>query len=239
MKKIDDLLNYKGLKIVQDSEGFCFSLDSVLLARFVTINKAVKNIIDLGTGNAPIPLVLSTRTDASIVGVEIQKKPFNLALESTKLNNLESQIKIINHDLKDVYKIVGREQFDVTICNPPFFKLNKESHLNEIEYKRIARHEITATLEDVIKSASILLKNGGLLALVQRPERFVETIELMKKYRIEPKRLQMVYPKMGRDANMFLIEGKKNGNPGLKILGPLYAHNEDGSYSKEVLKFFE
>ena len=214
-------------------------LDSVLLHNFVTINKNIEKILDIGCGNAPIPLILSTKTSAHITGVEIQKKVFALAKESIKINNLEHQISIINDDINELYKNMETESFDIITCNPPFFKVSENSNLNDSEYKKIARHEIKLNLNNIMKVSKKLLKNNGVLALVHRPERLIEIIELMHKNNIEPKRIQFVYPKTNKESNILLIEGTKNGKPGLKILPPLYSHNDDGSYTIEIQKYFE
>lgn len=224
--------------IMQDTDMFNFSLDSVLLPNFVTINKSTKNVLDIGCGNAPIPLILSTKTDAHITGVEIQKEVYDLALESVKINDLENRIKIINADINELYKELETESFDIITCNPPFFKVKEDSNLNESEYKTIARHEVKLNLEDIMKISRKLLKNNGTLGIVHRPERLVDIIESMRKYNIEPKKIRLVYPKKDKEANILLIEGTKNGKPGIKILPPLYSHDEDGSYTLEVQEFF-
>ena len=239
MKIQNDLLNYSNMKIVQDSEMFKFSLDSVLLPNFVTINKSVKNILDIGCGNAPIPLILSTKTNAKIKGIEIQREVFELAYESVKLNKLEDQIEIINGDIKKLASEWNTEMFDLITCNPPFFKVTKDANLNCCQYQTRARHEIDLTLEQLIKISCKLLKNKGVLGIVHRPERLAEIFSLFKKYNLEPKKLQFVYPKVNKEANIVLIEATKNGNSGLKIEKPLFVHEEDGSYTKEILKCFE
>lgn len=239
MKVTNYLLGYKNLYIVQDTEMFNFSLDSVLLPNFATITKDTKEIIDIGCGNAPIPIILSTKTDANITGIEIQKEVFKLAEESIKINKLDNKIKLINGDINNIYKDFKLGSIDLITCNPPFFKYNKDSKLNESEFRTIARHEKYLNLEQLFNVAKILLKNNGNIAIVHRPERLIDIVECMKKNNIEPKRMQLIYPFKNKEANVLLIEGKKNGNPGLKILPPLYTHNEDGSYSDEVKKFFE
>ena len=239
MKVINYLLGYKNLKIVQDNEMFNFSLDSVLLPNFVTLNKKINKILDIGSGNAPIPLILSTKTSASITGVEIQTDVFELALESIKINNKENQINIVNKDINDYYKEVETDSFDVITCNPPFFKYIESSNINKNDYKTIARHEVKLNLNQLFNIAKKLLKNNGVIAIVHRPERFVEVVEEMKKNNIEPKRVQFVYPKNNMEANIMLIEGSKNGKPGLKILPPIYSHQDNGEYTKEVKKYFE
>ena len=239
MKVTNYLLGYKDLKIVQDNEMFNFSLDSVLLPNFVTINKKINRILDIGCGNAPIPLILSTKTDAKITGVEIQKEVFDLALESISINKKEEQINIVNKDINEYYKEVETDSFDVITCNPPFFKYIESSNINKNDYKTIARHEVKLNLNQLFTIAKKLLKNNGVIAIVHRPERFVEVVEEMKNNNIEPKRVQFVYPKKNMEANIMLIEGSKNGKPGLKILPPIYSHQENGEYTEEVKKYFE
>ena len=235
MKVKNYLLGYKNMYIMQDTEMFNFSLDSVLLANFVTINKSDKSILDIGTGNAPIPLILTNRTNAKITGVEIQKESYELALESVEINKLENQIKIINDDINNFYKNCESDSFDIITCNPPFFK---NVITNDSNYKLLARHEKTLNLEQILIIAKKLLKNNGVIALVNRPERMIDIITEMKNNNIEPKKIQLVYPFNGKNANILLIEGSKNGKPGLKILPPLFAHNNDGSYTEEIKKFF-
>ena len=239
MKVTNYLLGYKDLKIIQHNDMFNFSLDSVLLPNFVTINKKINKILDIGCGNAPIPLILSTKTDAKITGVEIQKEVYEMALESIKINNKKDQINVVNEDINDYYKKIETDSFDVITCNPPFFKYIETSNINKNDYKTIARHEVKLNLGQLFNIAKKLLKNNGVIAIVHRPERFVEVIEEMKKNNIEPKKVQFVYPKKDMEANIMLIEGSKNGKSGLKILPPLYSHEQNGEYTKEVKKYFE
>ena len=239
MKVTNYLLGYENLKIIQDNEMFNFSLDSVLLANFVTINKKAKKILDIGCGNAPIPLILSQKTNAQITGIEIQKEVSQMAEESVKLNNKEKQIIIINDDIKEYKKKTQNESYDTITCNPPYFEIKEKSKLNKNDYKTTARHEINLTLEDLLKCARKLLKNGGNLAIVHRPERLIDILLAMRKYNIEPKKIRLIYPKKDKEANILLIEGKKNGNKGIKILPPLYTHNNDGSYTNEIKKYFK
>ena len=239
MRVTNYLLGYKDLKIIQDNEMFNFSLDSVLLPNFVTLNKNITKILDIGCGNAPIPLILSTKTDASITGVEIQKEVYEMAVDSVKLNKKDNQINIINKDINDYYKEIETDTFDVITCNPPFFKYIETSNINKNDYKTIARHEVKLNLNQLFNIAKKLLKNNGVVAVVHRPERLVEIIEEMKKNNIEPKRVQFVYPKKNMEANIMLIEGSKNGKPGLKILPPLYTHLDNGDYTEKIKKYFE
>ncbi len=239
MVVVNELLNYKNLKIVQHTQMFKFSLDSVLLANFVSLKPSVKQILDIGCGNGPIPLILSTKTKASITGVEIQEKIYQLAKKSININNLEKQINIINANINEIYKSWESDIFDVIVCNPPYFKIAENARLNNNVYKTIARHEVYLTLTDIMLVSKKLLKNNGSLALVHRPERMIEIIDLMKTNNIIPKKLQFVYPKKGKSSNIMLIEGRKNGNEGLEILDPIFVFDENNEYTKEIQSFFE
>jgi len=235
---LNDLLEYRDYKIYQDTDMFCFSLDSILLANFVTINKNIKNIMDIGCGNAPIPLVLTTKTNANITGVEIQKDVYDLAVKSVKYNKCDNQITVINDDINSLYKKYESDSFDVITCNPPYFKVNEKTKQNISEYKKIARHELTLNLEDICKISRKLLKNNGVLALVHRPDRMIEIFDTMRKNNIEPKRIQFIYPKYGENCNLILVEGTKNGKSGIKILKPLIVHDKEGNYTEEVKRLF-
>jgi tRNA1(Val) A37 N6-methylase TrmN6 len=162
-----------------------------------------------------------------------------MARRTIELNGLTDQVLMINDDLKDINKRIGNHKYDIVTCNPPFFKVNEVSHLNKNDYLTLARHEVTATLEDVVKEASILLKHGGYFAMVHRPDRLVDIIETLRTYKLEPKRLRFVYPKPGKDANTILIEACKSNPGGLKILEPLYVYQEDGTYSEEITEIFQ
>ncbi len=234
---IHDLLGYDGIKIIQRKDMFNFSLDSTLLADFVKLTTKTKKILDLGTGNAPIPLFLSMKTKAKIIGIELQEDVFDLAVRTIKLNNLENQITILNDDIKGIHKKFENSEFDLVTCNPPFFKYKESSHTNKHDYKTIARHEVFITLEDVIVEAKRLLTTKGSLVMVHRTERLVEIINLLTKHRFAVKRLRLVYPKQGVESNMVLIDASNNGSPGLKILEPLYVH-KDNKYTKEIMKIF-
>ena len=236
--EINDLVYFKNIKIVQDKDYFNFSLDSVLLPNFVDITKKTKMILDMCTGNALIPLILSTKTDAKIYAVELQREIYNLAKETIKINKLDNQIVLINNNIKNLKKIFNTETFDIITCNPPYFKKKEDSIINENIVKSIARHEIEMELEDVMLISKALLKNEGSLVLVHRTDRLIEIIELMRKHNIEPKRMRLIYPKINTESNLVLIDGRKNGKKGLKILPPLYIHNDDNSYTKEVLEMF-
>lgn len=238
MEVLNDLLNFNNMKIYQRKDGFNFSLDSVILGNFISVTKRTRKIIDLGTGNAPVPLILSTRTDAQITGIEIQKISYDLAKRSVEINNLENQITIINEDIKNLRNIYASGEFDNVSCNPPFFKVSETPHLNDSDYKTIARHEVLINLEQIIETASYLLNNNGYFTMVHRPERLIEIIELLRKNNLEPKRMRLVYPYPNKEANILVIEARKCGNEGLKILPPLYSHKKNGEYTEEIMKMF-
>ncbi|HHU54265.1 MAG TPA: tRNA1(Val) (adenine(37)-N6)-methyltransferase [Mollicutes bacterium] len=239
MHVVNYLLGYKNLKIYQNRDMFNFSLDSVLLPNFVTINSKAKKILDIGCGNAPISLILTTKTKAHIIGVEIQKDVFELAEKSVEINNLNNQISLINDDINRLAKEWESDMFDIIVCNPPFFKLNNNSRLNENDYKTIARHEVSLNLDKLMKISRKLLKNNGIISIVHRPERMIEIIEVMRKNNIEPKKIQIIYPKKEEQANILLIEGRKNGKSGLTILSPIFTHKENGEYTETIKKYFE
>lgn len=238
MRVKNRLLNYKDKYIYQDDDGFLFSLDSVLLANFVTIKLTDKKIIDLCCGNAPIPMLLSFRTKARIFGVEVQEDIYQLGIDSIKENQMDNQIQLFYGDVTRLKEKFVAESFDVVTCNPPYFKYQDDSLVNASDKKTIARHEVLIKLSDVMQVASFLLKNGGTFALVHRPDRLIEIIQLMKKNNLEPKKLRFVYPKKDREANMVLIEGVKNGKTGLKLLPPMITHDELGNYNDEIRKMF-
>ena len=239
MEVVNKLLNYRDLKIVQNTDWFSFSLDSVLLANFVTINKNTQNIIDLCTGNAPIPIILSTKTTAKITGVELQNEIYDLAKKSIEINNLQDRINLLKMNVNDLINKYKTDTFDVITCNPPYFKVKETSNLNDNKIKTIARHEIYLELDEIFNISKKLLKNNGIISIVHRPERLVEILESMKKNNIEPKKIRFVYPKKNSDCNIILIEGAKNGRPGVKILPPLYVHDENGNYLEEVQNMFQ
>lgn len=235
---INDLVNFDNIKIYQNKNYFNFSLDSILLPNFVVLKSNTKKILDLCTGNIPIPLILSRKTSALIYAVEIQKEIFELAQKTLKINKLEDKIILINKDVKLLEKDFETDTFDLITCNPPYFKNNTNSIKNSNIVKSIARHEILITLEDIISLSKKILKNNGSLSLVHRTERLIDIITLMRKNNIEPKRIRFIYSKKGKESNLVLIDGRKNGKPGLKILEPLIVHENNGNYCSEVLKMF-
>ena len=208
-----------------------------MILRFCVLKNNMK-IIDFCTGNAPIPIILSTLTDSNIIGVELQKEIYNLAVQSVKINNLEDRITLLNMNVLDIFNVYETDSFDLITCNPPYFRVNEFSNLNNNMIKSIARHEIEIKLEDICRISKKLLKNNGSLVLVHRTDRLSEIINMLLKYNLQPKRIRFLYPKEQENSNLVLIDARKNGNIGLKVLPPLICHNMDGSYTKEVLDMF-
>ena len=236
---VNNLLN-KNLRIIQRTDFFNFSLDSLLVANFLSVGRGVNKIVDLGTGNGAIPLFLSERTKAKITGIEIQKISAELAKRNIELNNLSEQIEIINDDMKNWRKYFKIGSQDAVISNPPFFKFHgNEELLNDLDQLTLARHEISITLEEIIETASFLLKDKGYFAMVHRPDRFLEILDTMRKYGIVPKKVRFCHSKIDKQAKILLVEGIKFGAEGLTVLPPLISHNSDGKYSQEVLELFK
>lgn len=235
--KDDERLDYllaEDLRIIQSPTVFAFSLDAVLLARFVYVPIQKGQLIDLCSGNGVIPLFLSVRTKGQITGVEIQERLYDMAQRSFQYNKLENRLKMIHGDLKEMPKQLGTGKYDVVTCNPPYFSTPPKGEMNENEHLAIARHEIYCTLEDTIRVSSQLVKQGGKVAFVHRPGRLLEMVTLMRKYRLEPKRIQFVYPKKGKEANTLLVEATKDGKPDLKILPPLFVYEDHDEYTSEI-----
>ncbi|MBD7909540.1 tRNA1(Val) (adenine(37)-N6)-methyltransferase [Sporosarcina gallistercoris] len=233
----DERLDYllaEDLRIIQSPSVFSFSLDAVLLARFAYMPIRRGRIVDLCAGNGAIPLFLSARTSADITAVELQEQLADMARRSIAYNQLEQQITMLCDDVIGIASKIGFDQYDVVTCNPPYFKAYENSEQNQKEPLTIARHEVKLTLDQAVRSASELLKQGGKAAFVHRPGRLLDIITSMRANRLEPKRIQFVYPKEGKEANTLLIEATKDGKPDLKILPPLYVYQQDGTYTEEV-----
>lgn len=232
-ERLDYLLGEE-LKIIQSPSVFSFSLDAVLLANFAYVPIRKGNILDLCTGNGVIPLFLSTRTQGNITGVEIQERLYQMATRSVAYNKLTERISLIHGDIKDMPVQLGRHRFDVVTCNPPYFESLPKSEKNPNEHYAIARHEIKCSLEDVVRVSSQLVKQGGKVSFVHRPERLLDIVTYMREYGIEPKHMQLVYPKQDKEANILLIEGIRDGKKGLKILPPFVVYRDDNTYTKEM-----
>jgi tRNA1(Val) A37 N6-methylase TrmN6 len=235
-ERLDYLLAEKDMRIIQSPSVFSFSLDAVLLAKFVYVPIQKGNLLDLCSGNGVIPLFLSLRTKGSITGVEIQERLFNMAVRSIEYNGLGNRLHMIHGDIKEMPSTLGHGKYDIVTCNPPYFITPSNEVINENEHLAIARHEILCTLEDAVKVSSELVRQGGKVAFVHRSGRLIDMITLMRKYRLEPKRLQFIYPKKGKEANTLLIEATKDGKPDLKILPPLIVYQDNDEYTTEMRK---
>ena len=236
-ERIDDL-EFKGLKIIQNEKGFCFGMDSVLLSDFAKNIKNNSTVLDLGTGTGIIAILLCGKTNLKkVVGIEIQQDVANMAKRSSQLNNLQDRFEVVNTNIIDLKNIYEKQSFDVIVTNPPYKKENT-GITNENEAKLISRHEITANLEDFISISKDLLKDKGEFYMVHRPERLVDILSLMRKYKIEPKILKFVSPNKNKEPNLILIKGIKNANSFLKVEKTLYVYNEDGKYTNEILKIY-
>lgn len=233
-ERIDYLLHDESIKIIQSPTIFSYSLDAVLLAHFtyMPINKG--NILDLCTGNGAVPLLLSKRTYGNIVGLEIQERLAEMAKRSIELNELSEKISIVQGDLTKRQAALQQSFYDVVTCNPPYFSTTHKRQHNLNEHLTIARHEVCCTLEQVVQACKLYVKPGGKTAIVHRPERIVDLLTLFRAYSIEPKRMRLVYPKRGKEANIVLLEGVRDGKVGLKMLSPLYIYGENGEYTEEA-----
>lgn len=235
-ERIEDL-QCKGLKIIQNKKWFCFGMDAVLLTNYCDIKNNSK-IADLGTGTGIIPILLSgKRNYLKAYAVEIQEEVAEMARRSVALNGLQEKIEVLNIDLKDAGKYLEPNSFDAVISNPPY-KLNNSGIVNPLDKKAISRHEIACTLEDVISTAAMLLKQYGRFYMVHRPDRLADIICLLRKYRLEPKQIRFVHPKAAAKPNMVLIRASKNGNPELKFDPPLYIYSDDGRYTDDVYEIY-
>ena len=236
-ERIDDL-QCNGLKIIQNKDGFCFGIDSVLLSDFAKNIRNNSIVLDLGTGTGIIPILLCGKTKLKkIVGVEVQGEVADMAKRSAKLNNLEDKFEIINKNILELKSIYDANSFDVIVTNPPYKKINTGIK-NENEKKLISRHEILANLEDFISVSSRLLKDKGEFYMVHRPERLSDIFFYMRKYKIEPKEIRMVYSNKNVAPKMVLIKGVKNGNVFLKFRENLYIYDETGKYTEEIYKIY-
>lgn len=236
-ERIDDL-EINNYKIIQKKDGFCFGIDSVLLSDFAKDIKKESKVIDLGTGTGILSILLCAKTNLStIVGVEVQEEMANMAERSSMLNNLQDKFKIINSDIKNLQDKLPENNFDAIIMNPPYMELNT-GKINLNEKKLISRHEVSASLEDFINVSKKLLKDKGSIYMVHRPNRLIDVCSLLRKYKLEPKILRLVYPKEESEANLFLIKAVKNGGKFLKVYKPLYVYKNNGEYTDEILKIY-
>jgi tRNA1Val (adenine37-N6)-methyltransferase len=231
-ERIDDL-QYKGLRLIQKEDGFCFGIDAVLLSYFAQVPKN-GSVIDLGTGTGIIAVLVAAKKDpARVVGLEIQADMAEMASRSVALNGLDGRISIVRGDIRDAVQIFGPSSFDAVVTNPPYMEKGG-GLLNPEDARAISRHEILCSLEDVISVSARLLKSGGKFSMVHRPHRLVDIMYHMRKYRIEPKLMRLVHPSPGKRPNMVLISGTKDGRAELRVQEPLYVYDGSGRYTKEI-----
>lgn len=233
-ERLDDL-QIKGYEIIQNPGRFCFGMDAVLLSSFAKVKKGEK-ALDLGTGTGILPILLEAKNDGdSYTGLELQEESADMAKRSVRYNGLEHKIQIRTGDIKEAAKIFGAASFEVITVNPPYM-IGEHGIKNENEALYIARHEVTCTLEDVLRESEKLLKWKGRFYMVHRPFRLPEIFMRMCAHRIEPKRMRLVYPYADKEPNMVLIEGLRGGKPRLAVERPLIVYNKDGSYTEEVVR---
>lgn len=235
-ERVDDLQN--GYFVIQDPKKFCFGMDAVLLSGFARVKKG-ETALDMGTGTGIIPILLSQRTEGKhFTGLEIQAECAEMADRSVKYNCLEDRIQIVEGDIKEAVGIFGAASFDVVTCNPPYM-IGQHGLTNPHMPKAIARHEILCTFDDVANQAARVLKDRGRFYLVHRPFRLVELMAALTKYKLEPKRMQLVYPYIDKEPNMVLIEACKGGNSRIQIERPLVVYEKPGVYTKDILELYQ
>ena len=235
-ERIDDL-ERNGYRIIQDTGRFCFGMDAVLLSGFARVKDGAR-VLDLGTGTGIIPILLEAKTGAShLTGLEIQDDSADMARRSVHLNGLDEKIDIVTGDIKEAGSLFDAASFDVVTCNPPYMT-DKHGLTNPNDAKAIARHEILCTLEDVIAQTAKLLKPGGNFYMVHRPFRLAEIMVLLHTYKLEPKRMQLVYPYVDKEPNMVLIEANRGGKPRLTVERPLIVQREPNVYMPEIYDIY-
>lgn len=235
-ERIDDLQR-NGYCIIQDPDRFCFGMDAVLLSGFAAVKDGAR-VLDLGTGTGIIPILLEAKTGAAhLTGLEIQADSADMAKRSVALNGLEEKIDIVTGDIKEADKLFDAASFDVITCNPPYM-IGQHGLKNPEDAKAIARHEILCTLEDVVSKAAGLLVPGGKFFLVHRPFRLAEIIVTLRKYRLEPKRMRLVYPFADKEPNMVLLEAARGGRPRMTVEKPLIVYESPGVYMPEIYEVY-
>ncbi|MBQ9827939.1 MAG: tRNA1(Val) (adenine(37)-N6)-methyltransferase [Lachnospiraceae bacterium] len=228
-----DSLQRNGYSIIQNEDGFCFGMDAVLLSAFTVVKKG-ERVLDLGTGTGVIPILLEAKTEGShFTGLDIQEQCADMARRSVMHNGLQDKIDIVCGDLCNIKEFFKRGDFDVVVSNPPYMA-ELTGEVNPESAKAVSRHEIKCTLKDVVKAASDMLQEGGRFYMVHRPHRLAEIITVLRENRLEPKRMRMVHPRIGSDANMVLIEAVRDGGTFLKVEKPLVIFDGDGEYCREV-----
>lgn len=237
MKRLDDILGYKNLKIYQDSRFFSFSLDSIILANYCHINLRDKKIVDFCSGNGVVSLIVSKRCNTVIDTVEIQEKLYDLAVESINYNKLSDRINPCCMNVVDfATNPLNNSKYDLVLCNPPYFKIEDNSTKNLSYEKTVARHEVLFNLDDLCKCSNLVLKDNGRLCIVHRTDRLIDIITTFRKYNIEPKRIKFIHERIDKESTLVLIEGQKLGKVGLKIDSPLVLYDENNNITEEYNK---
>ena len=235
-ERVDDL-QLKGLKIIQDPKRFCFGIDAVLLSDYVKVKRG-GSVLDLCTGTGIIPILLSAKSEASrISAIEIQKESVEMARRSVLLNDLQDKINIIEGDINDYDSFIPRSSIDVVTCNPPYM-IGGHGLTNDADYKTMARHEISCTLEDVIRVSAEVLKPAGELFMIHRPFRLSETMCKLTEYGLEPKGMRLVHPYADKEPNMVLLEGVRGGNSRMTVEKPLIVYESENVYTEEVRRLY-
>lgn len=234
-ERLDDLMR-SGRVIIQSEQEFCFSMDAVLIAHFPRF-KQNSRVIDLGTGTGVIPLLIADEVK-EICAVELNSQAADLARRNVELNSLSEKISVVEGDYRKHRELFKAESFDVAIANPPYVPI-RNGEANKISGIARARHEFTATLEDVVTAARFVLKFHGAFCMIHLASRLCEIVDALHRHQMEMKRLRMIQPKIGRDANLIMLEAVVGANAGnLKILPPLIVHNDDNSYTDEIFKIY-
>ena len=232
-----DELHRTGSKIIQDKGRFCFGMDAVLLSGFARVKPGEK-VLDLGTGTGIIPILLEAKTDGEhFTGLEIQPESADMASRSVAYNDLQDKIDIVVGDIKDASQRFGASSFDVITTNPPYM-IGQHGIKNDQDAKAIARHEILCDLDDILRESAKMLKPGGRFYMVHRPFRLAEIFSKMIEYRIEPKRMQLVYPFVDKEPNMVLIEGLRGGKSRITVEKPLIVYKQPGVYTDEIYDIY-
>ena len=235
-ERVDDLQN--GFYVIQNQNKFCFGMDAVLLSGFARIRKG-DHVLDMGTGTGIIPILLKSKTKGEhFTGLEIQEECADMATRSVQYNGLESAVDIVCGDIKEAAGIFGAASFDVVTSNPPYM-IGAHGLQNPYMAKAIARHEVLCTLEDLLSQASKVLKDRGRFFMVHRPFRLAEIFSVLTRYKLEPKRMQLVYPYIDREPNMVLIEALKGGNSRITVEKPLIVYEKPGVYTKDILEIYD
>lgn len=235
-ERLDDLQR-NGYQIIQNPEKFCFGMDAVLLSGFARAGKE-DNLLDMGTGTGIIPLLMEAKYHcARLTGLEIQEESADMARRSVALNGLSDKIRIVTGDIKEADKLFKSASFDCITCNPPYM-IGQHGITNPDAPKAIARHEILCTLEDVVGQAAKLLKPGGHFYLVHRPFRMAEIITTLVQHKLEPKRMQLVYPFVDKEPNMVLLEAVRGGRPRMTVEKPLIVYQSPGVYTPEIYEVY-